>query len=416
MKVLLVGSGGREHALARALAASPRCDDLLCLPGNPGMARLGSLVEGIAPTDVGAVAAFAAQQGVDLVVVGPEAPLAAGLVDALASVGVPAFGPSRAAARLEASKAFAKDVMARAGVPTGAYASFTDAAAARAHLATIPAPYVVKADGLAAGKGVLVTDDLVAAEAWVDRWLADEDSRIVIEEFLDGPELSVFAVCDGVRAIPLQPARDYKRLSDGDEGPNTGGMGSYSPVGDLDPGLVDDVIQRVALPTIRRMADDGTPYIGFLYIGLALTDTGPKVIEFNCRLGDPETQAVLPLLETDLLGVLAEAAGGSLEHDRIAFGDRAAVNVVLASGGYPASPRTGDAIAGLDEIDDPDVLVFHAGTSRDERGVLRTAGGRVLSVVGLGDTVPEARERAYAAAGMIRWKQQQFRTDIAGGD
>lgn len=416
MKVLLVGSGGREHALARALAASPRCDDLLCLPGNPGMARLGSLVEGIAPTDVGAVAAFAAQQGVDLVVVGPEAPLAAGLVDALASVGVPAFGPSRAAARLEASKAFAKDVMARAGVPTGAYAAFTDAAEARAHLATVPAPYVVKADGLAAGKGVLVTDDLVAAEAWVDRWLADEDSKIVIEEFLDGPELSVFAVCDGVRAIPLQPARDYKRLSDGDEGPNTGGMGSYSPVGDLDPGLVDDVIQRVALPTIRRMADDGTPYIGFLYMGLALTDAGPKVIEFNCRLGDPETQAVLPLLETDLLGVLTEAASGSLEHDRIAFGDRAAVNVVLASGGYPASPRTGDAISGLDEVDDPDVLVFHAGTSRDERGVLRTAGGRVLSVVGLGDTVPEARERAYAAAGRIRWKQQQFRTDIAGGD
>jgi phosphoribosylamine--glycine ligase len=416
MKVLLVGSGGREHALAWSIAASPLCDELLCLPGNPGMDRIGWRVEGISPTDVGAVAAFASQQGVDLVVVGPEAPLAAGLVDALAAVGVPAFGPVRAAARLEASKAFAKDVMARAGVPTGAYAAFDDAAAAKRYLADERPPYVVKADGLAGGKGVLVTEDLAAAEAWVDRWLAEDGSRVVIEEFLDGPELSVFAVCDGTRAIPLQPARDYKRLSDGDDGPNTGGMGSYSPVGDLDPDLVDEVIGSVALPTIRQLAEDGTPYVGFLYMGLALTADGPKVIEFNCRLGDPETQAVLPLMETDLLTVLVEAAGGALTHERIAFSDRAAVNVVLASGGYPESPRTGDAITGLDEVDDPDVLVFHAGTTKDDRGVVRTAGGRVLSVVGLGETVPDARARAYAAAGRIRWKQQQSRTDIAAAE
>ncbi|MEX1279405.1 MAG: phosphoribosylamine--glycine ligase [Acidimicrobiia bacterium] len=417
MKVLLVGGGGREHALGWSLARSPACDELLCLPGNPGLAELGATVEGVAPTDVGAVAALSAAEGVDLAVIGPEAPLAAGVVDALTSMGVTAFGPSRAAARLEASKSFAKDVMARAGVPTGSFAVFTDAAAAKEHLRRAAGPFVVKADGLAAGKGVLVTEDLAAAEDWVDRCLTGsfggEGASVVVEEHLEGPELSVFAICDGERALPLQPARDYKRLADGDEGPNTGGMGSFSPVAGLPEGLVDEVMDRVVMPTLRQMATDGTPYRGFLYAGLALTTEGPKVIEFNCRLGDPETQAVLPLLETDLLGVLADAAAGRLDPAPLDFSGRAAVNVVLAAGGYPHSPRTGDAISGLGEVDDPDVLVFHAGTTRDERGVLRTAGGRVLSVVGLGDDVGEARARAYDAAGRIRWKQQRFRTDIA---
>ena len=416
MRVLLVGGGGREHALGWALARSPACDELVSLPGNPGLARLGAVVEGIEPTDVGAVAAFAAHQRIDLVVVGPEAPLAAGLVDALDAAGVAAFGPRRAAARLEASKSFAKDVMARAGVPTGSHSSFSKAAAAKDHLRSAAGPYVVKADGLAAGKGVLVTDDLGEAEAWVDRCLTGsfggDHASVVVEEYLDGPEVSVFAICDGTSALSLQPARDYKRLSDGDLGPNTGGMGSFSPIPDLPGGLIEEVMGSMVEPTLRQMAAEGTPYTGFLYVGLALTPTGPKVIEFNCRLGDPETQAVLPLLESDLLDALSTAATGQLDATPLRFSERAAVNVVLASAGYPEAPRTGDAISGLDDIDDPDVLVFHAATTVDDRRVLRTAGGRVLSVVGLGDTVVEARGRAYAAADRIRWKGQVRRGDI----
>ncbi len=421
MKVLLVGGGGREHALGWALAKSPLCDELVSLPGNPGMAGLGPMIEGLDPKDVGAVAAFARQQEIDLAVIGPEAPLAVGIVDALGSLGIPAFGPTKAAARLEASKAFAKDVMQRAGVPTGSFASFTEAPPAKAYLAEQGGPYVVKADGLAAGKGVLVTEDLAAAEDWVDRCLTgsfagdDGGASVVIEEYLDGPELSVFVISDGERGIALQPARDYKRLADGDAGPNTGGMGSYSPVGDIAHDLVRTVLDQVALPTIRQMADDGNPYVGFLYCGLALTSAGPKVIEFNCRLGDPETQAVLPLLESDLLATLRDAAAGRLAEETLKFSDGAAVNVVLASGGYPESPRKGDVIHGLDEVDD-DVLVFHAGTTIDDRGHTRTNGGRVLSVVGLGDDVSSARSTAYRAASKITWKQQQYRTDIAGGE
>ncbi len=420
MRVLLLGNGGREHALGWALARSPHCTDLVSLPGNPGLAKLGSTVEGISPTDVGAVAAFASQQGFDFVVVGPEAPLAAGVVDALTERGIPVFGPSKAAARLEASKSFAKDVMARAGVPTGGYASFSDSAPAKEHLKQAPRPYVVKADGLAAGKGVLVTEDLAAAQAWVDRCLegsffASREPRVVIEDYLDGPELSVFFVCDGTYAVPLQPARDYKRLLDGDAGPNTGGMGSYSPVNDLEPGLVERIHREVALPVLRRMEADGHPYRGFLYVGLALTASGPKVIEFNCRLGDPETQAIVPLLDSDLLDLLRAAVSGSLAGTRVDWADRAAVNVVLAAHGYPDAPVTGDRIKGLDSIESPDVLVFHAATSANDAGRITTNGGRVLSVVGLGATVADARQRAYAAAEGIRWQGKQFRTDIAGG-
>lgn len=420
MKVLLIGGGGREHALGWKLAQSPLCRELTSLPGNPGLAQLGPVVEGIDPADAGAVAAFTAQQGFDLVVVGPEAPLAAGVVDALDARGVPAFGPTRAAARLEASKSFAKEVMARAGVPTGGYAYFTDVAAAKAHLREVPAPYVVKADGLAAGKGVLVTGDRVAADDWVERCLeggfaTGREPRVVIEEYLEGPELSMFFLCDGERAVPLQPARDYKRLLDGDAGPNTGGMGSFSPVPDLQPGLPERVRDEVALPVLRQMATDGHPYRGFLYVGLALTGAGPKVIEFNCRLGDPETQAILPLLTSDLLAPLKGAVAGGLDGAGLSWANRAAVNVVLAAHGYPESPRRGDKIKGLAGLDDPDVLIFHAGTTQDGTGRIITDGGRVLSVVGLGDTIPEARHRAYEAVDRVRWNGKQSRTDIAGG-
>lgn len=419
MRVLLIGGGGREHAMGWAIARSPLCDELVSLPGNPGLALLGPVVEGISPTQVGAVAAFAAQQRFDLVIIGPEAPLAAGLVDALAAKGVPAFGPSRAAARLEASKSYAKELMAKAGVPTGSHASFTDATLAKEHLARNHGPYVVKADGLAAGKGVLVTDDLTRAEEWVERCLSGDfapefGATVVIEEYLDGPELSVFFVCDGKDALPLQPARDYKRLLNGDHGPNTGGMGSFSPV-NVEPGLVEMVRAEVALPVLRQMAADGVPYTGFLYVGLALTSTGPKVIEFNCRLGDPETQAILPLLDSDFLQVLAAASSGNLGTEHVRWSDRAAVNVVLAAHGYPTNPTTGDRIRGLPEAATPDVVVFHAGTASDEAGRLMTAGGRVLSVVGLGDTASEARERAYAAAGQIRFNGKSYRSDIGEG-
>ena len=417
MRVLLVGSGAREHALGWALCRSPDLKELMALPGNPGLAELGTIIEGVPPTDPGAVAAVARLHHVDLVVVGPEAPLAAGVVDALDRVGIPAFGPSRAAARLEASKTFAKEVMAAAGVPTAAAETFDDPDAARTYLQAIDGPYVVKADGLAAGKGVLVTTDRREALAWVDRCFGggfgDAGARVVIEEYLEGPELSVFAVCSGHDLAVLEPARDYKRLGDGDTGPNTGGMGSYSPV-DLPAGVIDQVVERILQPTLDRLAADGTPYVGFLYAGLALTRDGPKVIEFNVRLGDPETQVVLPRLESDLLQAIVAALEGRLGTQRLVWSPRAAVNVVLASAGYPESPRREDVIYGLQEVATvDDVLVFHAGTARDETGRLVTAGGRVLSVVGLGDDLPAARGRAYAAVERIRWKGMQFRTDIA---
>jgi phosphoribosylamine---glycine ligase len=363
---------------------------------------------------VGAIAALAAAQGVDLAVIGPEAPLAAGVVDALTRAGVAAFGPTRAAARLESSKSFAKEVMQRAGVPTATAVTFTEPDAAIAQLASSTGPYVVKADGLAAGKGVLVTEDRSEAENWVRRCFdgdfGEAGSRVIVEDYLDGSELSVFAVCDGTRHVTLQPARDYKRLADGDSGPNTGGMGSYSPV-ELPPDLVPEVERSVVEPTLALMAADGHPYRGFLYVGLALTSQGPRVIEFNCRLGDPETQVVLPRLTDDLLPLLAAAADGSLPADGLGWSDQAAVNVVLAAAGYPESPRTGDRVRGLEDVPD-DVLVFHAGTRRDPRGVV-TAGGRVLSVVGRGHDLAAARAAAYRGVDAVRFEGRQFRSDIA---
>lgn len=402
MRVLLVGSGGREHAIGWKLAQSPRVDELISLPGNPGLAGLGPVVEGIGVEDVGAIAAMARLHDVDLVVVGPEGPLAAGAADAISRLGIPVFGPTRSAARLESSKAFAKDVMARAGVATGGAETFTDPAAAREHLNRSEGPFVVKADGLAGGKGVLVTESRDDAIAWADRWA--EAGPVVVEEFLDGPEVSLFAVCTEAGAVPLEPARDYKRLLDGDEGPNTGGMGSFSPVDDLPEGFVADTMRQVITPTLEQMSDDGNPFTGFLYAGLVLTDDGPRVLEFNVRLGDPETQAVLPRMTSDLVDVLEGATP--------TWSDDCTVNVVLAAQGYPTNPEKGARIKGLDRDLGEDVVVFHAGTLGEGKKIF-VDGGRVLSVVGVGDDLDMARDRAYEAAGEIRWPGMQYRRDIA---
>lgn len=406
MRVLLVGAGGREHAMGWKLAQSPRVTELISLPGNPGLGELGPLVEGIDVEDAGAIAAVAGTHDVDLVVVGPEAPLAAGVVDAVSSAGIRVFGPTRSAARLEASKSFAKEVMTRAGVPTRAWATFNEPDPAKEYLAHLGSPFVVKADGLAAGKGVLVTESEPEAAAWVDRCLdggfGAAGSTVVIEEFLAGPELSVFSVCTEEGAVLLQPARDYKRLLDDDQGPNTGGMGCYSPV-ELAPGLMDQVKAEVIDPTLDQMRAEGNPFTGFLYTGLVLTADGPRVLEFNVRLGDPECQAILPRMTTDLVDVLE---GAEPE-----WSDTAAVNVVLAAKGYPEAPEKGKVIVGLDRVPSQ-VLVFHAGT-KHEAGKLVVNGGRVLNLVGTGDTIDEARQRAYQAAETVGWPGVQFRTDIA---
>jgi phosphoribosylamine--glycine ligase len=403
MRVLLIGSGGREHAIGWKLAQSPRVKELISLPGNPGLSQLGPVVEGIDPADVGAVAAMARLHDVELVVVGPEAPLAAGLADAVARLGIPVFGPTRAAARLESSKSFAKDVMTRAGVATGGSHTFEDPVEARRHLDSFEGPYVVKADGLAGGKGVLVTESRKDAVSWAEYWA--ERGPVVVEEFLDGPEVSVFAVCTSRGAVALEPARDYKRLLEGDQGPNTGGMGSYSPVDDLPAGLVADTMRDVIEPTLGQMALDGNPFTGFLYAGLVLTEAGPKVLEFNVRLGDPETQAVLPRMGSDLLDVL--------EGREPTWSDHFTVNVVLAAHGYPTAPEKGDEIRGLNGGLGEDVIVFHAGTVA-EGEKLFVDGGRVLNVVGVGDTIDMARDRAYEAAEKISWPGVQYRRDIAG--
>jgi phosphoribosylamine--glycine ligase len=407
MKVLLIGGGGREHAIGWKLAASPRVTELISLPGNPGLARLGPVVEGISANDVGAIAAMARVQGVDLVVVGPEGPLAEGAADAVANLGIPVFGPTRAAARLESSKAFAKRVMSRAGVATAISETFSEPAGAKEYLARTDGPFVVKADGLAAGKGVLVTASRDEAAAWVDHCLdggfGSAGASVLVEEYLDGPEVSVFAVCTESGAVPLQPARDYKRLLDGDQGPNTGGMGAYSPVPDLPPGLTATTMRDVIEPTLAQMVEEGSPFRGFLYAGLVLTGDGPKVLEFNVRLGDPETQAVLPRLESDIVDVLEGA--------HPLWSAAATVNVVLAADGYPETPKSGDVIAGIESVPG-DVLVFHAGTAAE--GVkLVVNGGRVLNLVGSGPTLEAARARAYEAVSAVRWPGMQYRSDIA---
>ncbi|MFC9731220.1 phosphoribosylamine--glycine ligase [Streptomyces roseolus] len=410
MKVLVIGGGAREHALCRSLSLDPDVTALHCAPGNAGIAEVAEL-HAVDQLDGGAVAALATGLGADLVVVGPEAPLVAGVADAVRAVGIPVFGPSKEAAELEGSKAFAKDVMAGAGVPTARSYVCTTPAEIDEALDAFGAPYVVKDDGLAAGKGVVVTDDVEEARAHA---LACD--RVVIEEYLDGPEVSLFAITDGTTVLPLQPAQDFKRALDGDEGPNTGGMGAYSPLPWADPKLVDEVMETVLQPTVDELRRRGTPFSGLLYAGLAITSRGVRVIEFNARFGDPETQVVLARLKTPLAGVLLHSANGTLaDQPPLSWRDEAAVTVVVASHNYPGTPRTGDPIEGLAEVaelDAPHAYVLHAGTKRDGDAVV-SAGGRVLSVTATGSDLAEARERAYAAVGRIRLDGAQHRTDIA---
>ena len=399
MRVCVVGSGGREHALREVLA---RTADVVVTPGNPGIP--------------GSVPAPPEEIEADLFVIGPEAPLVAGLAARLRARGALVFGPGADGAHLEGSKAWMKQVLAEAGVPTARHGVFADARAAAAFLRTLGPPYVVKTDGLAAGKGVLVTDSFDeavadATEKLAGRSFGDAGRRVVIEEGLSGPELSVLCICDGVRAVALAPAQDFKRLGDGDTGPNTGGMGAYSPVPAAGPEVVEAVVERAVHPTLRALAAKGIDYRGVLYAGLMLTADGPKVLEYNVRFGDPEAQVVLPRLSSDLAGLLAEAAAGRVRSEPV-FSADAAMTVVAACEGYPSSPRTGDVIEGLPDAQS-EATVFFAGVARGPDGRLRTAGGRVLAVTALGRSLADARHRAYRAIDHLSWPGMQYRRDIA---
>jgi len=408
--VLLIGSGGREHALALGLARDPAVESLIVAPGNPGIAAVATL-RPVTATDPGAVADLAVQTGVDLVVIGPEAPLVAGVADAVRAKGIACFGPSAQAARLEGSKAFAKEVMAAAGVPTARARVCENEPSAEAALDEFGPPFVVKNDGLAAGKGVVVTDDRAAA---LDH--AKHCGRVVIEEYLDGPEVSLLVVTDGETALPLLPAQDFKRVGDGDTGPNTGGMGAYAPLPWAPAGLVDEVMSGVVRPTLAQMRERGMPFAGVLYVGLALTSAGPRVVEFNARFGDPETQVVLALLETPLAGLLYGAGTGALhQHEPLRWRAGAAVCVVLASAGYPVAPRTGDVITGVVDGDGRPVDgVLHAGTAlRASDGALLSAGGRVLCCTAAGPDLTVARDRAYSLIDKIALDGAHHRSDIA---
>jgi phosphoribosylamine--glycine ligase len=403
VRVLVVGSGAREHALCLALAADPSVTSLVCAPGNAGTAAVAEQ-RGVDASDGAAVSALAKEIGVEFVVIGPEAPLVAGVADAVRAAGIDCFGPSAAAAQLEGSKAFAKEVMAAAGIPTAAARVCTDAAEAAAALDEFGPPYVVKDDGLAAGKGVVVTSDRAAALAH-----AASCERVVIEEFLEGPEVSLFCVTDGKTVVPLLPAQDFKRIGDGDTGPNTGGMGAYAPLPWLPDGMVEQVVQTVAQPAVDEMRRRGTAFAGLLYVGLALTARGPRVVEFNARFGDPETQVVLALLESPLRGLLHAAATGTLaQHPPLNWRAGAAVTVVIAAAGYPGSPRTGDPITGAEQ---PGVI--HAGTRRRDDGAIVSSGGRVVSVTAIGKSLDQARNQAYALAATVGLPGGQFRSDIA---
>jgi phosphoribosylamine--glycine ligase len=410
-----VGGGGREHALCAAIAASPLLGQLWCAPGTPGIASVASCVP-IDASDIAALVAFARDQRVDLVMPGPEAPLTLGLADACAAAGIACCGPSAAAAALEGSKEFCKRVADAAGVPTAAWASFCDPAAARAHLAAVGAPIVVKADGLAAGKGVVVAATLAEAEAAIADMMEARihgaaGARLVLEECLVGEEISVFALSDGTRALLLGAAADHKRVGEGDTGPNTGGMGAYAPPPAFTPALAETVMARIIAPTLAEMARRGTPFRGVLFAGLMLTAAGPTLIEFNVRFGDPETEALLPLLEGDLLALLAAAAAGDLSGAHISWKPRHSLAVVMAARGYPGTPAAGGAIGGL-EAAARHATIFQAGTAHDAQGRLVAAGGRVLVASATGATLRAARDAAYAAVDAIEWADGFVRRDI----
>ncbi|MGZ8667727.1 MAG: phosphoribosylamine--glycine ligase [Solirubrobacterales bacterium] len=415
MKILVVGGGGREHAIVRALARSVHAPELLCAPGNAGIVADAECLPLASAEDVGAIVETAGSNDVDLVLVGPEAPLVSGAVDALSDEGIPAFGPSRAAAALEGSKAFAKEVMSAAGVPTAAHTLLRDREEALGQISCASYPAVLKADGLAAGKGVIICPSEREAREAIDVFFTERrfgGTTVVLEEFLEGEELSLLALCDGENVLPLAPAQDYKRIFDGDRGPNTGGMGSYSPVPGFDRAAVEEIVDAVHRPVVEEMARRGSPFHGVLYAGLMIGAAGTRVLEFNTRFGDPETQAVLLRLRSDLVDLcLAAREPGGLEGAEAIFDDDWAVTLVLASAGYPESSSKGDVITGVEEAA-AIAEVTHAGTAERD-GRLVTAGGRVLNVTGLGKSPAEARRRAYDAAGRIHFDGMQLRNDIA---
>ena len=419
MKILVVGGGGREHAILRALQKSPLHPQLYCAPGNGGIGY-DAVCKAIPATDVPAMVAYAKEEGFDYAVVAQDDPLALGMVDELARAGIPAFGPTAAAARIEASKVFSKDLMKKYGIPTAAYETFDDAAAAMDYIrARGQYPVVVKADGLALGKGVLICQDEAEAEAGVKEIMLDKKfgasgNRVVVEEFLTGPEVSVLSFCDGKTVVPMVSSMDHKRALDGDEGLNTGGMGTVAPNPYYTPDVAAVCMEKIFKPTVAAMAAEGCPFKGCLYFGLMITPDGPKVIEYNCRFGDPEAQVVLPLLESDLLTIMQATTNGTLDKTEVKFRNGAAACVVLASGGYPVAYEKGKEITGLTEgqlPDAPEVTVYHAGTAVKD-GKLVTAGGRVLGVTATGDTLPQALDKAYAAARRIHFEGAHMRSDI----
>lgn len=419
MKLLLIGSGGREHALAWKLEQSPDVETLHCAPGNAGIAEVADIVD-VAADDMIGLLALIQREAYDLVIVGPEQPLAMGLVDALQDLGVPVFGPTQAAAQLESSKAFTKAFCDRYDIPTAGYGVFTDVVAAKAYLKTMTAPYVLKADGLAAGKGVVIPETLQDAEAELDEFFSGKfgnaSETVVIEDFMRGQEASFFAISDGKTALPLIAAQDHKRAFDGDEGPNTGGMGAYSPAPVFTDEILSTVMEKIIQPTVYGMAKDGHPFKGVLFAGLMITEDGPKLIEYNARFGDPECQVIMRRLQSDLLPILLAADAGTLDTvDAPAWFNEPVANVVLAAKGYPGAYKKGTVISGVETANERDgVVVFHAGTRRGKNcGQLKANGGRVLNITASGTTLREAVDAAYAAVDDIKWSAKQYRTDIA---
>ncbi len=417
MRVLVVGGGGREHALCWALGASPFCDALYCAPGNPGIAKVATCLA-VGAEDIAGLVSTAQKEKIDFVVVGPEAPLVAGLVDALATVGIKAFGPTAKAARLEGSKAFMKDFFARHKVPTAAYGRFTDAAKAKAFITSKGAPIVVKADGLAAGKGVILCQSVAEGHAAIDTIMTDRafgaaGNEVVVEEFLPGEEASFFAIVDGTTALPLAAAQDHKAVGDGDTGPNTGGMGAYSPAPIIDAAMQERIMAEIIMPTVRGMAAEGCPFKGVLFAGLMIDKNGPKTLEFNVRFGDPECEVLMTRLKSDLLPALVAAVDGQLKNFDLRWHDDTALTVIMAANGYPGTPQKGTVIKGLDAAAKIEgVTVFHAGTKAGDNGAIIANGGRVLAVTATGKTVGEAQARAYKGVDAIKWPGGFCRRDI----